>query len=139
MKVVIDTNVLLSSVARSSQYRPIYDGIIQSKFVLAVSNDIIEEYAEVLERNITPEISENIMNFILKLDNVEKTNIFFKWNFIHKDPDDNKFVDILHTLDIQSLGIKKMEIVNTIIIFKLTLISIACFYMQLNFSLSILS
>jgi len=67
MKVVIDTNVLLSSVARSSKYRPIYDGIIQSKFVLAVSNDIIEEYAEVLERNITPEISENIMNFILKL------------------------------------------------------------------------
>jgi len=93
MKVVIDTNVLLSSIARSSKERPIFDGIIQSKFVLAVSNDIIGEYAEVLERNITPKISENIMDFLMELNNVQKTDIFFKWNLIHKDPDDNKFVD----------------------------------------------
>jgi len=93
MKVVIDTNVLLSSLSHSSEKRPIFDGIIEGKYTLAVSNEIIEEYGEVIARKTSFEISENVIKLLLNFDNVEKTNIFFKWNFIHKDPDDNKFVD----------------------------------------------
>ena len=44
MKVVIDTNVLLISIPSISRYRPILQGIINNKFELAVSNEIISEY-----------------------------------------------------------------------------------------------
>jgi predicted nucleic acid-binding protein len=29
----------------------------------------------------------------MSLDNVDKTQIYFRWNIIQADPDDNKFVD----------------------------------------------
>jgi len=35
----------------------------------------------------------NTPELLLSLDNVEKTSIYFHWNLIEKDPDDNKFVD----------------------------------------------
>lgn len=93
MIVVIDTNVLLSSLAHPSKKRPIFDGLIEGKYTLAVSNEIIEEYAEIIAQKTSIEVSENVIQFILGLANIQKTDIYFKWNFIHKDPDDNKFVD----------------------------------------------
>jgi len=93
MKVVIDTNVLLSSLAHSSEKRPIFDGLIEGKYTLAISNEIMEEYAEIIARKTTAVISKNVIQLLLSFDNVQQTNIFFKWNLIHKDPDDNKFVD----------------------------------------------
>lgn len=93
MKVVIDTNVLLSSLAHSSEKRPIFDAVIEGKYTLAISNEIIEEYAEIIARKTTVEISANVIRLLLDLHNVQKTDIHFKWNLINKDPDDNKFVD----------------------------------------------
>ncbi len=93
MKVVLDTNVLLSSLAHSSEKRPIFDGVIDGKYTLAISNEIIEEYAEIIAKKTSVEISENVIRLLLDLDNVQKTDIHFKWNLIYKDPDDNKFVD----------------------------------------------
>ncbi|MEM6298167.1 MAG: PIN domain-containing protein, partial [Bacteroidota bacterium] len=38
-------------------------------------------------------IANNLGELLSKLKNVENTKIYFKWNLIDVDPDDNKFVD----------------------------------------------
>lgn len=93
MKVVLDTNVLLMSLPKISKCRPIFDALLQSKFSLAVSNEILQEYIEVIGQKTTVEIAQNLAELLLKLENVEKKEVFFRWNLIVKDPDDNKFVD----------------------------------------------
>ena len=50
MRVVIDTNVLLVSISTKSRYRPIFDALLEGKYQLAISNEILSEYMEVLER-----------------------------------------------------------------------------------------
>ena len=93
MKVVIDTNVLLSSLSKISKYRPIFDKLIAGKYQLAISNEILQEYIEIIGRKTTGPIAENLGKLIMNLENVEKTEVYFRWNLIEKDPDDNKFVD----------------------------------------------
>lgn len=93
MKVVIDTNIILMSLPKISKYRPIFDGLLQEKFKMAVSNEILQEYVEIIGSRTTPEIADNFAKLLMKMDNVEKTEIYFKWNLIEKDSDDNKFVD----------------------------------------------
>ena len=52
--VVIDTNCLLQIIARKSPYRPIWDAFLAGRFDLCVSNEILEEYQEILGQQITP-------------------------------------------------------------------------------------
>lgn len=93
MKVVIDTNVLLMSIPKISKYRPIFDGLLKRKYNLAISENILQEYLEIIGEKTTGQIAQNIGELLLSLDNVEKTEIYFRWNLIQADPDDNKFVD----------------------------------------------
>ena len=93
MKVVLDTNVLLISIPKISKYRLIFDGLIQGKYTLALSEGILQEYIEIVGQKTTGQIAQNLSGLLLSLDNVEKTSIYFRWNLIDKDPDDNKFVD----------------------------------------------
>ena len=91
--VVIDTNCLLQIIARKSQYRPIWDAFLAEKYQLCVSNDILDEYQEVLGQQITPSIAENIILLILNKENVLLIDPHFHMELITSDPDDNKFVD----------------------------------------------
>ena len=59
--VVIDTNCLLQIISRNSPYRPIWDAFLAGKYELCVSNDILEEYQEILEQQITPTVAENLV------------------------------------------------------------------------------
>lgn len=93
MKVVLDTNVLLISIPKISKYRPIFDGLIQGKYTLALSESILQEYIEIIGQKTTGQIAQNLSELLLSLDNVKKTSIYFRWNLIPKDPDDNKFID----------------------------------------------
>jgi putative PIN family toxin of toxin-antitoxin system len=93
VKVVLDTNVLLISIPKTSKYRLIFDGLIKGKYTLALSESILQEYVEIIGQKTTGQIAQNLSELLLSLDNVEKTSIYFRWNLIEKDPDDNKFVD----------------------------------------------
>ena len=93
MIVVLDTNVLLVSVPPKSAYRPIFDALLEGKFHLALSNDILSEYIEVIERKANSIVANNIAEMLLNLDNLNKIEVYFEWNLIEKDPDDNKYVD----------------------------------------------
>lgn len=59
--VVIDTNCLLQIIARKSPYRPIWDAFLAGRFDLCVSNEILDEYQEILGQQITPTIAENVV------------------------------------------------------------------------------
>ena len=91
--VVIDTNCLLQIISRYSPDRPIWDACLVGKFDLCVSNDILEEYQEILEQQITPTVAENLVLLILNKQNVKLVDPHFRMRVITADPDDNKFVD----------------------------------------------
>ena len=52
--VVIDTNCLLQIISHGSPYRPIWDAFLAGQYTLCVSNEILDEYQEILEQQITP-------------------------------------------------------------------------------------
>ena len=91
--VVIDTNCLLQIISRKSPYRPIWDAFLAGRFELCVSNEILDEYQEILEQLITPTVAENVVMLILNQQNVQLVDPHFRMGIITADPDDNKFVD----------------------------------------------
>lgn len=91
--VVIDTNCLLQIIARKSPYRPIWDAFLAGRYDLCVSNEILDEYQEILGQQITPTVAENIVLLILNQENVQLVDPHFRMGIITADPDDNKFVD----------------------------------------------
>lgn len=91
--IVLDTNVLIMSISAHSPYFQIWLSFLRGDYTLCVSNEIIEEYAEVLARNISPKVSENIINVILLRPNVKRFDPHYSFGLIESDIDDNKFVD----------------------------------------------
>ena len=55
--------------------------------------EIIEEYSEVLSRNISPQVSEAIVYAILTRPNIIRKDPHYTFALIEADKDDNKFVD----------------------------------------------
>ncbi|MBO4662049.1 MAG: putative toxin-antitoxin system toxin component, PIN family [Bacteroidaceae bacterium] len=91
--VVIDTNCLLQIISHKSPYRPIWDAFLDGRYDLCVSNDILDEYQEILGQLITPTVAENVVLLILNRENVRLVDPHFRMELITADPDDNKFVD----------------------------------------------
>lgn len=92
-RVVLDTNVLVMSISIRSPYFEIWKAFLHGNYTLCISNEIVEEYAEVLARNISPKVSESIVNAILLRPNVRRFDPHFSFNLITTDVDDNKFAD----------------------------------------------
>ena len=40
MRIILDTNVLLVSIGKKSQYRPIFDAFLQQKYTLIINANI---------------------------------------------------------------------------------------------------
>ena len=93
MKIVLDTSVLLMSLPVASPYRSIFDRIGKEEITLAINNEILWEYEEILSVKTKPEIAFNVINYLLRLNSVELYSSYYKFNLITADVDDNKFVD----------------------------------------------
>jgi putative PIN family toxin of toxin-antitoxin system len=91
--VVIDTNCLVQIISKRCPYRPIWDAFLAKRFTLCVSNEILEEYQEVIGIHTTPEIAENVVLLILNQHNVRYVDPHFRLRVIVADPDDDKFVN----------------------------------------------
>ena len=92
-RVVLDTNSLLSSLSRRGSAYPVWKGFQEGRYTLCLTNEILEEYEEVIARKTRPELARNVIDFIMKQENVELIDPFFHMELITADPDDNKFVD----------------------------------------------
>jgi len=93
MLVVIDTNILLVSIAPKSKYHWLYQAIISNKIKVAVSNEIVEEYLENIARKYNYDIARSVIRTLLELENVYFQTIYYHFYLIQNDIDDNKFVD----------------------------------------------
>ena len=65
---------------------------MDGKNKLCVSNEILEEYIEILQRLTDNETAEYVVKTILNSPFVELITPFYNFNLIIVDPDDNKFV-----------------------------------------------
>ena len=91
--VVVDTNCLLRMIPVRSKYRPSWDAFLNEKYIMCVTNDIISEYFEILSQKVSRQFAENIVQAILKNNNVKRLDPYYHFNLVTADPDDNKFVD----------------------------------------------
>ena len=91
--VVLDTNCLLASLSRCKEEYIVWRSLQEGRYILCLTNEIIEEYTEVLGRNLTPAIAENVIFLLLNLGNVRLVDTYFSFHLINVDEDDNKFVD----------------------------------------------
>ncbi|MCB0266232.1 MAG: putative toxin-antitoxin system toxin component, PIN family [Calditrichaeota bacterium] len=126
MRVVLDTNVLLVSIPTKSMYRIIFNALIDGTIELALSNDILTEYHEIIAEKTNGVIAQNIGQLLVHLPNVFKTEIHYKWHLIKKDADDNKFVDcaIAGNADYLVTNDRHFRILSEIDFPKITVISI---------------
>lgn len=76
-----------------SEYHKLWSDFLNRKYAIVISNEILEEYIEVLSRNLKREIAEYLSYVLLNSENVIKIDPSYQFHLIHADPDDNKFVD----------------------------------------------
>ena len=92
-KIVLDTNCLISSLSRRGQYYPVWKGLQTGKYILCVSTEILEEYAEIISQKMSVEVAANVIHLLLESQYVELINPYFRLQLIKDDQDDDKFVD----------------------------------------------
>ena len=93
MKVVIDSNVLLVAIGKRSRFRPIWDAFINGDYQLIISEEIVHEYEEILNEHSVAGAAELIMEILSESPDVIYKYIYYAWDIIKADPDDNKFFD----------------------------------------------
>ncbi len=93
MKVVLDTNVILASISPFSPYRPIFDHFEVGTCQLGLTTEILLEYEEKIASNFSFLLSELVVGAMSLKSNVSFVEVFFRWQLIYHDLDDNKFVD----------------------------------------------
>lgn len=91
--IVLDTNCLVQIISVHSPFRTVWKAFLQKKYTLCVSDEIINEYQEILERLTTAEVASNVILLLLNSRNVVFFNPTYHFHLIESDPDDNKFVD----------------------------------------------
>ena len=92
-KIVLDTNCLIASLSRRGQYYPVWKGLQAGEYILCVSTDILEEYAEIITQKTSVEVASNVIHLLLESQYVELVNPYFSLHLIEEDHDDDKFVD----------------------------------------------
>lgn len=92
LRLVIDTNVFLVSLAAHYKLHWIFQSLIVGKFDLCITNEIIKEYEEIVGSRYSLSKTDATLDFLLLLPNVVQVTPYFRWNLLD-DKDDNKFVD----------------------------------------------
>ena len=93
LRIVLDTNVLVASISRQSPSHWVWKSFLQDKYELCITTDILNEYAEIIERYFSAKDAEYTLAQITLQKNMVPTVRYFEWNIMEKDPDDNKFFD----------------------------------------------
>ncbi len=92
-QVVLDTNCLVQMISLHSPYRSAWQAFREGRYILCVSNDILNEYSEILERLANASVAHNIVNAIVRSPYTRMIDPHYRFGLIEQDPDDNKFVD----------------------------------------------
>ncbi len=125
IKLVIDTNVILVSISSKSKYHWIFKNLIEEKYSISIMESILYEYEEIISEKFSKTVAKNFIRTLLLLPNVEFIKIYYEWNLIESDKDDNKFVDCAissnadyiltednHFNQLQKIDFPKVNIIN---------------------------
>lgn len=103
MRVVIDTNVILSAVLGGT-LKAILDHWQNERFILVVTDEIVREYLDVLQRpkfGLRGDVIDNIATFVFQFaDFVVPTEHV---QVVRADPKDDKFLDAVIVGDVEYL------------------------------------
>ena len=92
-RIVLDTNCLLAILSRRGNYFPVWQGLHEGKYTLCVSNEILDEYEEIIGSKTNPIIASNVIQMLINSPYVQFVDTYFHFHLIEQDTDDNKFVD----------------------------------------------
>jgi len=93
LKIILDTNVLISSLSPKLNYNLVLDSLIDNKYELFLTTDILLEYEEKILVFFNSNIFQKLISLFSKLYNVNFIKTYYNLNLINQDLDDNKFVD----------------------------------------------
>ncbi len=82
MRVVIDTNCLLSCIGKKSPYRNVFDAFLENVFTICCSYEILLEYKEKFNQFWGEEVANNLLGLFETSENFEQVLIHFNWRFI---------------------------------------------------------
>jgi putative PIN family toxin of toxin-antitoxin system len=94
MRIVVDTNVLISGMHWGGIPAEIIRAWTRDRFKVVCSVQIIQEYSEVLHRinpGMTITESDKMLAFLISQSEIVQPNHWFK--IILEDPEDDKFID----------------------------------------------
>ena len=97
MRVCLDTNVLVQAFSHNPAWRPLLNAMVQGRFEMVVSNEMMTEYQEVVTRQSGSARWNLVESLLSRLFSEHGTLLYiephFRFQVITADPDDNKFVD----------------------------------------------
>lgn len=93
MRVILDTNILIAAIPRGSKYQPIVDRLFIGDYEVFVTTEILLEYEERIASFFNPRTAELFMRAFVNSPFVHKVQVYFNFQIIETDLDDNKFVD----------------------------------------------
>lgn len=71
-----------------------YDALLRGELSLALTTEIIAEYEEILNMFFeSSTLGSNVCRVLLELPLTQRINVYYNWQLITADPDDNKYVD----------------------------------------------
>jgi predicted nucleic acid-binding protein len=79
MKFVLDTNVLVVAISRKSPHYWIWQTLQEGLYEIAVTTEILAEYAEILTNYLGQEVAYNVVETLANLPNVEHITRYYAW------------------------------------------------------------
>ena len=92
-RVVLDTNSLIQSLPVRSVYNRAWKSFLDGTNILCVTNEILAEYEEIIERLAGEDVAKLTLDLIVSNPYTQFFGAHDQFNLITWDPDDNKFVD----------------------------------------------
>lgn len=94
LTIVLDTNVFISALLSDGNPRQVFESVIEGKTKLAVSDEILVEITEVLNRKKFGFPKDFIHTVIREIESIaDSFEPSVSISIITKDPDDNKFIE----------------------------------------------
>lgn len=103
----------------------VYDKLVSDEYDLFITNEILMEYEEIISHKYNSTVTREVIKSLLILPNVYKTSVYYNWNLIEEDTDDNKFVDCTiasnanflvtndrHFQELKNINFPKIEVIS---------------------------
>jgi uncharacterized protein len=93
LKIVLDTNLIISALGRKSPYKMVINKLLEDKYDLFVTTEILLEYEEKIIDLHNRTVANTFLDFLSILPNVHQSTVYYRFLLITHDAEDDKFAD----------------------------------------------